>query len=102
MPHTDSGLPFSGGVIPLTRHTSKLAAEAAEPKALPQMVRYISALCDAPNGLTDWEAAELLGILHTSVCARRDPLRRAGLIFCNGTRPGPDGSANAIWRWRNR
>lgn len=100
MPHTDAGLPFSGGTVPLTRHTSRKGAEAAEGRAPSQIIRYIAALIDAPDGLTDLEAAAILKIKNTSVCARRAPLRKAGLIYAEGTRPSPDGVANAVWRWR--
>lgn len=98
---TDSGLPFSGSV-PLTRHTSRAGAEAAAERAPSQTARYIAALLDARDGLTDHEAARLLGIPNTSVCARRAPLRKAGLIYAEGTRPGPDKVSNAIWRWRGK
>lgn len=86
----------------MTVHTSRQGAEDAKDRALPQTIRYIEALQDAVNGLTDHEAAKLLGIPNTSVCARRAPLRKAGLIYAEGTRPGPNGVQNAIWRWRHR
>jgi hypothetical protein len=98
---TDAGLPYEGST-PLTRHTSNQGAEAAEPKALPQMVRYIVALTDAPDGLTDHEAERRLSIPLASVIARRDVLRRADLVYPEGTRPGPTGEPNAVWRWRDR
>lgn len=99
MPHIEAGLPFSGAV-PLTVHTSRKGAESAEPRALPQMVRYIAAILEAADGLTDHEAQRLLNIPLASVIARRDPLRLAGLVYAQGTRPGPTGEQNAIWRWR--
>lgn len=99
MPFTESGLPFSGAV-PLTAHTSRQGAEAASNRAPSQLVRLIEAYVHAADGLTDHEAARLLGIPNTSVCARRAPLRKAGLIYAEGTRPGPDGVANAVWRWK--
>lgn len=100
MPHIESGLPFQGSV-PLTRHTSRAGAEAAEKRAPSQLVRMVSAYVDAPDGRTDHEMAAYLGIPLASVCARRAPLRKAGLIFAEGTRPGPDGTTpNAVWRWR--
>jgi hypothetical protein len=42
----------------------------------------------------------LLNIPLASVCARRAPLRKAGLIYAEGTRPGPTGVGNAIWRFK--
>jgi hypothetical protein len=99
MPYLESGLPFSGAAT-LTRHTSRAGAEAAADRAPSQLVRYIEALTDAPAGLTDHEAAAKLGCRNTSICARRAPLRKAGLIYAEGTRLGPDGIQNAIWRWR--
>ncbi len=99
MPYTSSSLPYQGSV-PLSRSTSLAGAESAKDRAPSQLIRYIVALIDAADGLTDWEAAKLLGIHNTSVCARRNSLRAAGLVFAEGTRPGPDGVANAIWRWQ--
>ncbi len=99
VPYLDTGLPFNGSV-PLTRHTSRQGAEDAADRAPSQTVRYIAALIDAPDGLTDYEAAAKLGCRNTSICARRAPLRKAGLIYAEGTRKGPDGVQNAIWRWR--
>jgi hypothetical protein len=99
MPYTDSELPYSGSV-PLTIHTSRQGAEDAKARALPQTIRYVAALQDAAEGLTDAEAAKVLDIPLASVCARRAPLRKAGLIYAEGTRPGPTGVGNAIWRWR--
>jgi hypothetical protein len=99
MPHTDAGLPFNGSV-PLTVHTSRQGAEDAKERAPSQLVRYIEALTDAGEGLTDLEASKLLNIPLASVCARRAPLRKAGLIYAEGTRPGPTGVGNAIWRFK--
>jgi hypothetical protein len=99
MPYVDSGLPFNGST-PLSLHTSRAGAKDAEQRSTSQTIRYIEALTDAVDGLTDAEAAKVLGIPLASVCARRAPLRKAGLIFCEGTRPGPTGIGNAIWRWR--
>lgn len=101
MPYTDAQLPYSGS-DPLTVHTSRQGAEDAKERAIEQTTRYIAALVDAVDGLTDHEAARLLGIPNTSVCARRAPLRKAGLIYAEGTRKGPTGIANAIWRWRQK
>jgi hypothetical protein len=93
-------LPFAQSSNPLTTHTSRLGAESSSERAPSQLCRYIALLMDAPDGLTDHEAAHRLGILNTSVCARRAPLRKAGLIYCEGVRKGPHGTSNAIWRWR--
>lgn len=98
MPHTD-GLPFQGAT-PLSLHTSRAGAESAKDRAPSQLIRYICLLVDSADGVTDHEAAFRLQIPLASVCARRDPLRKAGLVHAEGIRPGPTGEQNAIWRWR--
>lgn len=97
--HTESGLPFSGAV-PLSRHTSMKGAESAEKKAPSQLLRMIVLLVHAVDGYTDHELAHALSIPLASVCARRAQLREAELIYAQGTRPGPTGEPNAVWRWR--
>jgi hypothetical protein len=96
---TQSSLLFNGSCN-LSRHTSRLGAESSSERAPSQLVRMIQAYTDAPDGKTDHEMAAYLRIPLASVCARRAPLRKAGLIYCEGVRKGPYTASNAIWRWR--
>lgn len=98
MPYLDSGLPLQGST-PLTLHTSRQGAEHAEKRAPSQLLRMIRLLLDARDGFTDHELAARLEIPLASVCARRGQLREAHLVYAEGTRPGPDGTPNAIWRF---
>lgn len=97
MSYTEAGLPFSGAV-PQSRHTSRLGAEDAKGRSVPQVIRYLKALKDRPDrGLTDWEAAELLGVERSTINARRAELVEAGLVVPSGDRPGPTGVRNTVW-----
>lgn len=99
MPYVHDGqLPFSG-LTPQSAHASRAGAEDAAPRALSQTVRYLSLLKSRPQGCTDAEAAELLGLERSSVNARRVPLVKAGLVYADGFRPGPTGKVrNTIWK----
>ena len=99
MPYTDSNLPFSGSV-PQSRHASRAGAEDAAPRALPQTVRYLRALKDRPAGLTDAEAAVVLGLLRSTINARRRPLVKAELVYADGFRDGAFGVKNTVWKAR--
>lgn len=100
MPTTAAGLPFSGST-PISRHASHQGAEDAEVRALPQTIRLLALYKSRPQGATDWEAAELLGLERSSVNARRSPLVKAGLVYADGTRPGPTGKIkNTVWKAR--
>ena len=51
-----------------------------------------------PNGLTDFELADLMKRQQTSVGKRRGELRDAGLVRDSGRRrPSPSGSAAIVW-----
>lgn len=100
MPYLDEHLPFNGST-PLSRHTSRAGAKDARSRALSQAIRYLRALKDHPHGLTDLEAADLLGVERTSINARRRELVKAGLVYADGTtRPGPTGVRNVAWKAR--
>jgi len=101
MPTTDSGLPFSGAT-PLSLHNSAKGAEDAKVRALPQLVTYLTLLWHAyPDGYTDAESAERMGVERTSVNARRAPCVAAGLVepYGSRTRPSTD-TSNTVWRLR--
>ena len=100
MPHTDSGLPFSGA-IDVSRHHSFKGAEAAKERALPQVLRYLELLMHQyPDGYTDVEAAELLGVERSTINARRGECTKAGLIQAHGARPGKYDCDNVVWRFK--
>ena len=96
MPYTASLLPFSGSTIQ-SRHASHAGAEEAKDRALSQTVRYLELLKEH-GGLTDAEAARLMGVERSSVNARRAPLCKAGLVIAEGYRKGPTGNKNTVWR----
>ena len=90
---------------PLPRHCEMFFTVAKEAelsyRALPQTVRYMAAL-QAHGGLTDAEAARVLGLERSSVNARRAPLVKAGLVVANGFRLGPTGRIrNVVWALAN-
>lgn len=99
MPYLEQQLPWQG-VTPQSRHTSREGAENAAPRAMTQAIRYLALLKDRPeHGLTDSEAAALLGIERSSVNARRVPLVKAGLVYASSeTRLGPTGVRNVVWK----
>lgn len=52
-----------------------------------------------PDGLTDFELADLCNRAQTSLGKRRGELRDAGYIEdTGGTRPAPSGAAATVWR----
>jgi hypothetical protein len=79
--------------------TSWSAASDAGVNASTHRGRALAALRAAPDGLTDFELADLLGVQQTSIGKRRGELRDAGLVVDSGTRrPAPSGSAAIVWR----
>ena len=93
---TQADLLFSGST-PISRHCSRLGAEDAQQRSGAQMLRYLELLRTHTDGLTDYEAARLMGIERTSVNARRAPLVKRGVVVANGTVPGPTGIRNTRW-----
>jgi len=96
VPYTKGSLPFNGST-PLSRHTSHLGALDASERALTQTVAYLH-LIKVHAGLTDWDAARLMRVERTSITARRAPLVKAGLVVAEGTKPGPTGIRNVVWK----
>lgn len=97
--YLDQSLPFSGSV-PLSRQCSALGAVDARPRACRQTRRYLRLLHRrGDEGLTDWEAAGLLGLERTTINARRRPWCKGDepWIDTAATRPGPTGVRNAVW-----
>ena len=101
MSHTLDGLPFSGS-CPLSTHTSYLGATSASARALPQLVTYLQLLWHAyPDGLTDAESAERMGVERSSINARRAPAVQAGLVEAYGARMrASTDTSNTVWRLR--
>jgi hypothetical protein len=99
MPFTDQErLPFSGR-SPQPRHASYLGAKDAEPRAGRQLTLYLQALEDeGPNGLTDAEAARILGLERSTINARRNQL--GDRVYADGFRPGVSGIRNTVWKAR--
>lgn len=97
---TDAGLPFSGA-LPQSRHASLQGAESAEKRAPSQVLRYLALLVSRyPDGLTDQEAADLMGLERSTINARRGQCRADGLSLIEpcGSRPGQYDVDNVIWR----
>lgn len=52
-----------------------------------------------PDGLTDFELADLIGSQQTSAGVRRKELERAGLVVATtNRRPSPSGKPVIVWR----
>ena len=88
---------------PVTRrddpHTSWAAAQDAARGADTHRARALAALRAAPDGLTDFELADRLGVQQTSIGKRRGELRDAGLVADSGfRRRAPSGSLAIVWR----
>lgn len=78
--------------------TSMMAAEQALVRAGTNRARALNLLRQFPEGLTDFELADLTGLQQTSVGKRRGELRDAGLVYDTGRRrPAPSGSAAIVW-----
>ena len=99
MPYTDAHLPFSG-ISLQSRHASHAGAADATTRALPQTIRLLQALKDHPHGLTDREAAQVLGLERSTINARRAELVKADLVYADGFRKAASGVVNTIWKAR--
>ncbi len=96
----DQTVPIAPSETPLARHCSALGAQDALPRACRQTRSYLRLMAQrGDNGLTDWEAADLMGIERTSITARRRPLCTLAepWVVTNETRPGPTGIKNTVW-----
>lgn len=94
---TQTDLPYSG-VTSQSRHASYTGAVDAQPRAASQIVRYLQLLKSHPQGCTDREAAEALGLERTSINARRAMLVKAQLVYPDGFRAGSTGAKNTVWK----
>jgi|694.fasta_scaffold17751_6 hypothetical protein len=85
------------------RHTDPETCEEARKDALSNAARgrkiALDLLFANPEGLTDFELAELSGWQQTSIGKRRGELRDLGLVEDSGLRrPSPSGSKAIVWR----
>ena len=81
--------------------TSWDAASDASIRADTHRARVLATLRNHPDGLTDFELGELLGLQQTSAGKRRGELRDKGLVEDAGLkRPAPSGSMSIVWRAR--
>ena len=95
MSQHEPSLPFSG-IEPLARHHSWLSAQHAARTRGEKSLRYLQALTEAGEwGLTDWEAASLLGWPLSSVCSIRNGAR--GCV-----RPAAERGLSPFGRWITR
>lgn len=79
--------------------TSHEAADAHPVVRGRDRVAALKAHAEHPNGLTDFELAELVGRQQTSAGKRRGELRDLGLIEqTEERRPAPSGSSAIVWR----
>lgn len=78
--------------------TSHAAALDVIPHASHDRRLALGVLRSHPDGLTDFELADLTGIQQTSIGKRRGELRDAGLVRDSGRRrPAPSGSMAIVW-----
>jgi hypothetical protein len=102
MPYTTPSLPFSG-ITSQSKHASYLGAKSAASRVHSQNARYLQLLREHPDGLTDAEAAKLMGIDRTSINARRALLVTQGSVYSDGFRKNPQsGIKNTIWKIAGR
>lgn len=89
-------LPFQGSE-PLSRHCSYQGARHAAERAGRQALALL-ALYRLHGPLTDAQAASLLHVERTTVNARRNELKRLGLVRAIDTAKNPDtGVRNTTW-----
>jgi len=88
-------LPFSGSVT-LSRHCSHQGAVGASERVGRQCLALLTAYRER-GPLTDAAAAQMLGVERTTICARRNELKRRGLVQAVDTVKGDYGVNNVRW-----
>jgi len=93
-------LALAEGMARLTDpETSWAAAADALQNADTNRAIALRALRAHPDGLTDFELADMTGIAQTSIGKRRGELRDQGLVEYAGIkRPAPSGSMSRVWK----
>lgn len=77
--------------------TERAAAAAVLPRSGTQRARVYELLRAASErGMTDWELVDSLGMLRSSVCARRNELIREGWVIDSGRRRRERTGSHAI------
>lgn len=84
---------------PYQRHsaTSKAAAKEIKNKRVTIRQEILRTIAKSPNGLTDTEIQDMLGIDGSTQRPRRIELERMGLIVSNGTRLTRSNRHANIW-----
>lgn len=78
--------------------TSHEAARYTEPRANTNRALALRVLREHPDGLTDFELAELTGLQQTSIGKRRGELRDGGFVRDTGRRRrAPSGAMAIVW-----
>jgi len=98
MPYTDTetfSMPFSGAEN-LSRHTSYQGALSASERVGRQCLELLTAYRRL-GPLTDAAAAHVLGVERTTICARRNELKRRGFVQAIDTVKGDYGVSNTRW-----
>ena len=94
-------LPFSGSV-PISRHRSAQAAQAASITRVTKTLRYLDLLAHAgEDGFSDHETVRMTGWPLSSVCSIRNGAARAGLVV-PGARVGVSPYGVKVTCWRRR
>lgn len=79
--------------------TSHIAAQAALSRKATDQRLVLRIHAANPDGLTDFELADIAQRAQTSLGVRRGQLRDAGLIVNSGLkRPSPSGSPSIVWK----
>ena len=90
---------FSVGARNTDPETSHLAAARNPHSRTIDREKVLAAHADNPDGLTDFELAEIVDRQQTSAGKRRGELRDAGLIEeTDMRRAAPSGSLAIVWR----
>lgn len=93
----DFTAPIAPSSSPLARHCSQQGAQSAQERIGRQCLALIT-LYRQRGPQTDVEAATALGIERTSICARRNELRRRGLVEAVATKRNEEtGISNTTW-----
>jgi len=90
------GRPLARNTDPVTSH---MAARLTEPRADTNRALALQVLREHPDGLTDYELADLTGLQQNSIGKRRGELRDAGFVEDSGKRrKTPSGAQGIVWR----
>ena len=77
--------------------TSHAAASAIDASGL-QAVAYEAIIASGERGLINSELVVVTGLDWNTVTPRVRPLVNKGLVYADGTRPGPSGKKQTVWK----